>query len=329
MLLIGGSGPTDKDSTILSDRGEVLSTIFQDMATWFPRHGIATLRYNKHYVLSTTEVDQPRFATLSLPRLVHDAATVLAHAQRHPLIDARHLFVYGWSEGTVVGAALVGRQPEIAGLIMQGPLALSWRETLRWQITQVSLPYALAFSSTGRLTGAELQQALAGPGGAVAKVWIRLALADPISLHTPCLRVNALFDTDGDGSLDPETDIWPRLEQYLDQILAPGGMLALYGPGRALPPVPELVKGLRLPILVLQGACDANTPAAGLPALVAALDGHADATIQIYPGLGHALGPADSIVNDDLRPIAAPPLADTAAWVLARSRRPSAPAGAG
>jgi uncharacterized protein len=101
------------------------------------------------------------------------------------------------------------------------------------------------------------------------------------------------------------------------------GPLAIYAPGRALPTVTAQAPALRLPVLILQGANDANVPPWGAQLLASALarGGNRDHLLKLYPGLGHALGPAASVIADNVRPIAPAPLVDLATWLLQHADR--------
>ena len=78
-------------------------------------------------------------------------------------MDAKRIYVYGWSEGSTVAAALVAKHPEIAGLIVQGPVALTWCETLLFQMLEVGVPHLKSLATDGRVTNATLQRVLTLP----------------------------------------------------------------------------------------------------------------------------------------------------------------------
>jgi len=127
VILIPGSTPEDMNADISARPGAPpLSHIFLDIARYLTPRGVAVLRYNKHYVTSATQInDQRYYATLTLPRMLQDAERVLQTAEADPHVDCRRIFLYGWSEGSTVAAALAVRHPELAGLIVQGPVAVS------------------------------------------------------------------------------------------------------------------------------------------------------------------------------------------------------------
>jgi pimeloyl-ACP methyl ester carboxylesterase len=81
---------------------------------------------------------------------------------------------YGFSEGSVIGAALAARHPELAGLILQGAVARPFRELFRDQARLVGVPYLRSFAHNGQLTRSEIEQAIAGPGGRVANYLVSI-----------------------------------------------------------------------------------------------------------------------------------------------------------
>lgn len=326
VLLIHGSGPEDMDATIFGAGADgkpvKLSSIFKDIADAGAAQGFAVLRYNKHYVSGAGQFDAQSFYTkLDLNQMLKDAEQVLTVAKANPRVDAKRMYVYGWSEGSTVAAALVAKHPEIAGLIVQGPVALTWRETLLFQALEVSVPYLRSFATDGRVTNATLQRVLTAPGGQVAKS-ILSYIGDPVAFQAGRVEINPLLDANKDAALDLETELTPQVfAGILDAGFA--SFFGIYAPGRALPTLLEAAATLKLPVLVLQGANDANVPLRGAVALEAALKaaGNTDVTLKVYAGLGHTLGLASSLIDDNFRPIAAAPLTDLAAWLRERTKR--------
>jgi len=199
---------------------------------------------------------------------------------------------------------------------VQGPVARSWRGTFLYQITDVGIPYLRRFAPDGRVTAATLRQAYAGPGGLVAR-GVVIYLADPRAFQKGRVAINPILDRNHDGAIDIDTEFMPALPFELNVLLSPRGIFRIYGPGYALPTVTAQAPRLKLPVLILQGANDANVPPAGARELNAALgaSGVGGHTLNIYPGLGHSLGPAASVIDDNFRPIALAPLVDLADWL--------------
>ena len=316
VILIHGAGAADMDFTV-GNTGAPVSHIFKDIADYYAPRGVAVLRYNKHYVSGPGRADAAKYATLDLTQITHDAEQVLLAAEQNSHINAHRIYLYGWSEGSTVAAALAARHPEVAGLIVQGPVAEPWRDTFRYQILNVGLPYLLSFAPDGKITAEVLQKAFAGPGGLTVKGDL-IYFVDQSFNQTRQITVNSFLDANGDGALEVG-EITPGVERLLDLLFSAQGPFGIYGPGRALPTVTEQAPALRLPVLILQGANDANVPAAGAQMLNTALAGNPDHTLKIYAGLGHSLGPATSISDDGFAPIATAPMDDTLAWIAAHA----------
>ncbi|MDO4262841.1 MAG: alpha/beta hydrolase [Deinococcus sp.] len=316
-LLIHGSSPADMDFTYAGPQGQVVSSIFGDISQALGQGGIASLRYNKRYVSGPGQVDYARFyGEADLNTFLADAQTALDAMRRNPRIDPDQIYVYGWSEGSTVAAELVRRNPEVAGLIVQGPVVLDWGELFEAQLTDVQLPY-LRQVAPGGLSAENLAAVMAAPGaGLVARNAVGFAL-DPSSFTGGAPTLSPALDRDGNGVIELDREYLPGARQSLDaQLNSPAGFLNIYSPARALPSVTAQALQLKVPVLVLQGTNDANTPAAYLPRLTRALDAAGvDRTVRLYPGLGHSLGPAASLVADDFAPIAPQPLADVVEWI--------------
>lgn len=322
VILLHGSGPADMDFTYTAPDGTLISAIFRDIADYLPTQGVAVLRYNKRYVTGPGQSDFQRYFGLSLRDLAADASAVLDAARANPLVRADRIFLYGWSEGSVVAAALAAQRPrEVAGLIVQGAVARPWRDLFLTQINDVALPFLRTFAPDGLLTRVRLTEAALADGGVVAKLGVVYTL-DISYYETGEIHVNRFLDADQDGTLNLDTEFAPRIAEMVDLNLSAQGFLAQYGPERSpLPPVSEQAPLLTLPVLILHGENDANSPVLDAALLLGALmsAGNLDVTLNAYPGLGHTLGPAASLLDDAFRPIERQPMADTAAWVLARS----------
>jgi pimeloyl-ACP methyl ester carboxylesterase len=314
VVLIHGAGAEDMNADIGSGPAP-RSHIFADIASYLTVRGYAVLRYNKRYVTGYHRVDGRFGAELDMPTLLADARTVLVHAESDPRIDPRRVYLYGWSEGSVVASALAATRPELAGLILQGPVAESWHDTVGYQIDQVTAAYLRGFAIGGKLGPSQLRRAYAS-ATRTEELWMsgicpRWADGD--------YTVSGYFDPRRTGELDVDADYLPRIHRYLDTVaFAPGGPMSMYGPARhTLPTVLAQARGLTMAVLIVQGMSDGNVPPAGAAALRAALRayGNHDTALRLFPGLGHSLGPAPDAVRDDFRPIAVPALAAIADWL--------------
>lgn len=126
VLLIGGSGPVDRDENAPGLHTEIFKTITHHLARW----GIASLRYDKRGV-GRSEGD---LSKASFTDLVEDARAALAFLRARPEVDPQRIFVLGHSEGGNIAPLLAAEDPELAGMILIATNAhpLDW--IIRWQV---------------------------------------------------------------------------------------------------------------------------------------------------------------------------------------------------
>lgn len=109
VVLVHGSGPQDRDSTIGPNRPLL------DIARGLAERGIAVLRYEKR-----TKAHPQQFAdggNIDL-ETTDDAVTAAALLRALPDIDAKRVFVLGHSQGAMMAPRIGARDPQIAGLIL-------------------------------------------------------------------------------------------------------------------------------------------------------------------------------------------------------------------
>lgn len=324
VILVHGSSIMDMDHAVvtvdyMTGQAEVLSANFADIADFLSANGYAVLRYNKRYVNGPNDADWMRYSTeVTLRTLADDVRTVIDFAQGHPAINPERIYLYGWSEGSTVAAQVAVEEPDLAGLILQTPVVLPWRDNFEFQMYEVGVPYLHSVVPSGQMTDADLFSVLLGDGGMVAKT-IANYIVDPIAAQVGQFTLNPLFDGNGDGALSIDEEIVPNLAFVLASAFSETGYFSMYIEGKALPVLAEQVDHLNLPVLILQGVNDANTPAYAAEELAVRLnEAGVDVTFHLYEGLGHSLGPAESIIADNFAPIAQEPLMDLLAWLDSR-----------
>ena len=321
IILLHGSAPADMDYDRYSAWGEhaFLSHNFLDIAQYLTPRGFAVLRFNKHYVNGPNEVDWDSYSkNITLQKLLEDSEKVLAVAKANPHVDSKHIFILGWSEGSVIGAALAAQHQELAGLILQGPATLPFREITRGQVLNVGIPYLRSLSPDGRVTSDIIEKAITGSGGEIAKGIVRYFL-NPAYYETGNIAINADLDKNGDGAIAIDDEFLPVFDELLN--IEFGGA-NIYGADNALPSTTQQADNIKVPILILQGKNDSATAEKDVHQLEQALKsaGHLDYQLIIYPGLGHSLGPADNLIDDNFRPIDQRPLEDMLKWLGDHSR---------
>lgn len=316
IILLHGGAAADMDYHRYSSWGEqaLLSHNFLDIANYLTPRGFAVLRFNKHYVSGPREVDWKKYSqNITLQLLLEDAEKVLAAAKANPHVDSKQIFILGWSEGSEIGAALSVQHLELAGLILQGPVALPFRDVEKSQVLNVGVPYLRSFSPDGRVTREILEKAIIGPGGEIAKggVWYFL---DPAAAERGNIAINVDLDKNEDGAISIDDEFLPVIDELLH--------IDIHTAENTLPSTTQQAANIKVPVLILQGENDAATAAKDVYRLEEALRsaGHLDYQLIIYPGLGHSLGPANSLINDNFCPIAQHPLEDLVKWLRDHSR---------
>ncbi len=314
VLLIHGSTPMDMNATV-QEGGKVHSGIFEQIAAALPKYGFAVLRYNKRYVTAPGVVNAEKFYKLRLQDFQADARKVLDFARQQPMLDKSRFFVYGWSEGSPIAASLTVEDSSLRGLIVQGPVAYSYAQTFQQQFPRVGLPYLNRFATDGKLDLKGVQAALGGDGGLLARSQALYLLDPTASPNTP--RLNPYMDQNKDGFVDLEREAKPVFAYILQD---KPEFLGAYSSAEALPGLIELAPKIKTPVLILQGQNDANVNPEGASALKTALAKNSDPSLKLYPGLGHSLGVAKDVTDDDFRPMAAQPLEDLGAWLAAQAK---------
>lgn len=132
-LLIGGSGPIDRDSNMKRAQLDVMRQVAEHLAD----REIASLRYDKRGV-GQSEGD---YKSTGFFDNVEDARAAVAALRARPEIDAESVFVVGHSEGALIAVELAS-DASLAGAVLLAGTAQSGKEVLRWQAEQLagSLP---------------------------------------------------------------------------------------------------------------------------------------------------------------------------------------------
>jgi len=119
-ILISGSGPQDRDSTILDHRP------FLVLADYLTRQGIAVLRYDERGVGESGG----DFATATSLDFAGDVQAAVAFARTLPEIDPSQIGLIGHSEGGLIAPLVASRDPQIAWLVLLAAPAVNGRQIL-------------------------------------------------------------------------------------------------------------------------------------------------------------------------------------------------------
>lgn len=309
VILVHGTGPSDMDATFPK------VALFKELAEALSSRGFAVLRYNKHYVNGPSDFDRQSFFTKTSTQVfVQDLDRVIGAIEKDPRLDAKRVFLYGWSEGTAVAAAAAVDHPEVAGLVLQGPVGVPWHQIIRSWFSDVAIPYLHEVAHGSSITTETLKAAQLGRGGAVAKMMLPF-FADPEAYQSGKLAISARLDRDGSGALDIDKELVPAVEQMT--AFAEEQTFPVYGKA-AIPSVDGQVGKLpRVPVLIIEGERDASTPSFAARSLAQKLTAAAyRVELKMYPGLGHALCSVPSVTEDDVSgPVAESAVTDIVSWL--------------
>ncbi len=117
IVLVAGSGPIDRDSTVAG------IPLFAQLAGQLAEQGYVVLRYDKRGVGQSGG----RIETVTLQDYADDANAAVRFVSRRRDVDNRRIAVAGHSEGASV-AMLLGREKRVAALVLMSAMGTTGRE---------------------------------------------------------------------------------------------------------------------------------------------------------------------------------------------------------
>jgi hypothetical protein len=121
VVLLGGSGPVDRDLTIARSKP------FKDLAWGLASRGVAVLRFDKVTYAHPDEVVRDPDFTVADEYLPHALAAIRL-LREHPAVDPERIFLVGHSLGGTVAPRVAAADPSTAGLVILagGAQPLHW-----------------------------------------------------------------------------------------------------------------------------------------------------------------------------------------------------------
>ena len=315
MLMIAGSGLHDADvtldePTLAITRGQ--QTLFRPLARHFSRRGWAVMRCNKRGASFQHRNDSRHLLEASsLEDLVEDARHALRLLHSHRRVLASPLVVFGHSEGADIATRLALQVAEIDLLVLVGSAARSAGDLLEYQLVDRNLNFFRQAADTngdGALTLAELDGLDGRTGMGSIYVYnsaeVLFQLAPSTSGERVVRSFNPLTDSNGDGKLEIDTEIEPRLrhEAYRFLALAARGGLGRYWQSTIESEAPiALIHQVNSPILFVHGELDAQIPLDEPLALMAKLESRGRSTydLLVIPAAGHSLSRPNDFYSGD------------------------------
>jgi pimeloyl-ACP methyl ester carboxylesterase len=264
VLLVTGSGPQDRDETLLGHKP------FLVLADYLTRRGIAVLRLDDRGTGASTGT----FATSTSDDFAQDAAAAVRWLRARPEVADDRVGIVGHSEGGLIAPLVASRTPEVAFVVLLAGPGTTGAEVL---VAQGAL-----ISRAGGDPEREIERTSALQRELFAAI---AATADSAVLHAQLREIARRFQ----ASLTPEERARPDASDAtfaaaINTLISPWYRWFLrYDPAPAL-------RATRVPVLALNGALDMQVPAdENLAAIQRALraGGNRDATVEKLPGLNH------------------------------------------
>ena len=108
VVLITGSGPQDRDETLLGHKP------FLVLSDYLTRHGIAVLRADDRGTAKSTG----DFKTATTADFATDTEAGIAYLKTRPEVDPHKIGLIGHSEGAVIAPMIAARNPDVAFIVM-------------------------------------------------------------------------------------------------------------------------------------------------------------------------------------------------------------------
>ncbi|WP_420127512.1 alpha/beta hydrolase family protein [Longimicrobium sp.] len=264
VLLVSGSGPQDRDETLLGHKP------FLVLADYLARRGIAVLRLDDRGVGASTGA----FAAATSDDFARDAQAAVRWLRARADVADDRVGIVGHSEGGLIAPLVASRTPEVGFIVMlAGPGTPS---------AELLMAQGALISRAGGESGQEIERTVA----LQRELFTAIATeADSAALHARLTDRVRRYQ----ASLTPEERARPdasdaTLEAAVNQLISPWYRWFLrYDPAPAL-------RATRVPVLALNGSLDLQVPAdENLAAIRRALQagGNRDVTVEKLPGLNH------------------------------------------
>lgn len=135
ILLVHGSGPSDRDETVGANKP------FRDLARGLAAEGFVVLRYDKRtFVYRQQSAPDGRDITID-DEVTDDAVAAVRHLQALPGINPRRIYVVGHSLGAMMAPRIAQRATGVAGVVLMAAPARDMLTVVRDQL-QTLMPDA-------------------------------------------------------------------------------------------------------------------------------------------------------------------------------------------
>jgi fermentation-respiration switch protein FrsA (DUF1100 family) len=303
VALVSGSGPQDRDETLLGHKP------FAVLADHLTRAGIAVLRYDDRGVGGS----QGDFAAATSVDLASDAEAAAAWLGTRPEVDPARRGIVGHSEGGLIAPMVAARSDQVGFIVLLAGPGMEGAKVILDQSERISRAEGLPEDQVERSLAANravFEILLEDPDPDRARTRIRAVLEGVLADMSPEERA-------AEGITDESAEGW--IQGQLAQLEAPWLRFFL-----TYDPIPAL-EATRVPVLALNGELDLQVPyEANLAAIRSALErgGNPDFTVASLPGLNHLFQNAEtgapteySRIDETMSPVV---LERVSGWILER-----------
>jgi len=284
VLLITGSGPQDRDESLMGHKP------FLVLSDWLTRKGIEVLRVDDRGVGKSTGV----FQTATTVDFSTDAEAGVAFLKTRPEVNPKRIGLIGHSEGGVIAPMVASRNPDVGFIVMLAGSGVPGDQILLEQRTLIA-----------EAGGASKQEAEKDAVAEQAVLALVVTEKDSPELEKDVRDKLAAFVKEPELGAQVKTLTSPWFRYFL-----------------AYDPAPALRK-VRCPVLALAGSKDLQVPPAqNLPAIRAALQegGNKNFEVVELPGLNHLFQTAGSgspteygAIEETMSPVALGTISD---WIV-------------
>jgi len=263
-VLISGSGPQDRDETLLEHRP------FAILADTLTRSGIAVLRFDDRGTGQSTG----NFAAADSRNFMQDVLGAIRFLQNQPGINSQSVGLIGHSEGGLIGTMASAGSKDVAFLVLLAGPGVSGAEILLSQGQLIARAEGIIDEKILQAQRTQqdvlIRTVLQHPADATAATLRTAALKEFTGLLPESPAARAAFEAELDGGLKTLHTGWFRF-------------FLTYNPG------PDLQR-VSCPVLALNGERDTQVdPDLNLPAIRSSLaaGGNQQVMIEELPGLNH------------------------------------------
>jgi len=262
-LLVGGSGPNDRDETIAGHKP------FLVLADFLTKGGVAVLRYDQRGIAQSTG----NYAEATMEDFTQDTQAALGYLKSRKEVDGKRLGIIGHSEGGILGSLVATRSSDVNWMVLLATPATTGEKTLLRQSELIA--------RTGGLAEEQITRSLDFDRKAYAAVRQE---RDALALER---RLRTLVEQSGMGAAMPPA----ALQAQIRLMSSPWFREFL-----VYDPAPALEK-LKCPVLALSGDRDLQVDSTeNVPLLRKAYEvsGNKDFTVVEIEGVNHLFQKAQS-----------------------------------